>query len=445
LAFLFEDYILDPDRRELRRGSEIVPVEPQVFDLLAFLIGNRDRVVSKDDLLASVWDGRIVSESTLGTRMNAARAAIADSGEAQRLIRTLPRKGFRFVGDVREEHVLPRERWEAAPPAVARRAPIAETPQHAGMSQRLNLHRAFSTARLPLIVLAAIGGAAAASLAFFVWHSGGASRSELVPAVTGKFDASVIPLINDDDRSRLAEYPLRRNSKAVALSALGLGVAIGATDLESAKQEALQQCAMRGKIPCRLYAIGTDVVWPKSPKLLSADLRQSPLDIALDTADLPTLTVNQQESLREHYLDAADHKALALGDRKTLFVYHQGSRAEAIRIAVERCAELYKLTCLLVSVDGLLTVQIPKSHPVTRVFTLTDEPDMSEQDKRRIGTIYQGPEWRALVRGGSGTWQASAAAASEADAVDDAFRLCAARDHDCRLYAIGNFRVGDGS
>jgi adenylate cyclase len=103
LIFLFEDYAFDTDRRELRHGDVAVSVEPQVFDLLAYLIKNRDRVASKDDLVAAIWGGRIVSESTLATRINAARGAIGDSGAEQRLIKTLARKGLRFVGDVREE------------------------------------------------------------------------------------------------------------------------------------------------------------------------------------------------------------------------------------------------------------------------------------------------------------------------------------------------------
>ena len=110
MRYLFEDCALDLDRRELRRGSDLVAVEPQVFDLLVHLIRHRDRVVSKDDLLASVWQGRIVSESALFNRINAARSAIGDSGDQQRLIKTLPRKGLRFVGDVRED--------EASAPAV---------------------------------------------------------------------------------------------------------------------------------------------------------------------------------------------------------------------------------------------------------------------------------------------------------------------------------------
>jgi adenylate cyclase len=102
LNYSFEKFVLDSERRELRRSNILVPLEPQVFDLLEFLIRCRDRVVSKDDLFAVIWHGRVVSESALTTRINAARVAIGDSGKAQRLIRTLPRKGVRFVGEVRE-------------------------------------------------------------------------------------------------------------------------------------------------------------------------------------------------------------------------------------------------------------------------------------------------------------------------------------------------------
>jgi adenylate cyclase len=104
LRYLFEDCALDTDARELCRGTSSVPVEPQVFDLLVYLIRNRDRVVSKDDLITSIWHGRIVSESTLNTRISAARFVIGDNGEDQRLIKTWPRKGIRFVGAVRQEH-----------------------------------------------------------------------------------------------------------------------------------------------------------------------------------------------------------------------------------------------------------------------------------------------------------------------------------------------------
>src|SRR5262245_24231429 len=103
LAFRFGDMVLDGTQRELRSGSTLVPIEPQVFDLVEFLIRNRDRVVSKDDLLAGVWGGRIVSDSAIAARINAARRVIGDDGERQRWIRTIVRKGFRFVADVSEE------------------------------------------------------------------------------------------------------------------------------------------------------------------------------------------------------------------------------------------------------------------------------------------------------------------------------------------------------
>jgi TolB-like protein len=102
LRYLFEEYAFDTDRRELHRGADVVSVAPQVFDLLDYLIRNRERVVSKDDLINAIWNGRIVSDAALTTRLNAARTAIGDSGDEQRLIKTLPRKGFRFVGQVRE-------------------------------------------------------------------------------------------------------------------------------------------------------------------------------------------------------------------------------------------------------------------------------------------------------------------------------------------------------
>jgi TolB-like protein len=102
LRYIFENYAIDTDRRELHRGADVVSVAPQVFDLLDYLIRNRERVVSKDDLINAIWNGRIVSDAALTTRLNVARSVIGDSGEEQRLIKTLPRKGFRFVGPVVE-------------------------------------------------------------------------------------------------------------------------------------------------------------------------------------------------------------------------------------------------------------------------------------------------------------------------------------------------------
>ncbi len=100
LNFRFADFEINVARQELRRAGAIVHIEPQVFDLLVHLIRNRDRIVSKDELIDVIWQGRIVSEATLSSRISAARRALGDSGNGQSFIRTLHKRGFRFIGDV---------------------------------------------------------------------------------------------------------------------------------------------------------------------------------------------------------------------------------------------------------------------------------------------------------------------------------------------------------
>lgn len=107
LPFAFEEYVLDQERRELTLRGQVVTVGPQVFDLLLLLVSNHERVVSKEDLLKAVWSGRIVSESTITSHINAVRKAIGDTGEEQRLIRTVARKGYRFVGQLKADDMGP--------------------------------------------------------------------------------------------------------------------------------------------------------------------------------------------------------------------------------------------------------------------------------------------------------------------------------------------------
>ena len=127
MIYLFDHLALDVDRRELRHGPDVAAVEPQVFDILEYLIRNRERVVSGRELVGAVWGRRIVSESTLSSRISAARRVVGDSGERQNLIRTISRRGYRFIGVVREEQdsdepkgagsASPMERKEALPAA----------------------------------------------------------------------------------------------------------------------------------------------------------------------------------------------------------------------------------------------------------------------------------------------------------------------------------------
>ena len=116
MYFRFTDFEIDIARHELRRAGAVVHIEPQVFDLLVHLIRNRDRIVGKDELFDVIWEGRIVSEATLSSRISAARRALRDSGNDQSLIRTVFKRGFRFVGEVEEDSSA------AAPVALERAA-----------------------------------------------------------------------------------------------------------------------------------------------------------------------------------------------------------------------------------------------------------------------------------------------------------------------------------
>ena len=130
MLVLFENFALDSERRELRVGGTTVPVEPQVFDVLVYLIANRDRVVSKDDLIASVWGGRIVSESTLTSRINAVRKAVGDSGDKQEFVRTFTRKGVRWIApvEIREKETKTANGQNNIPLTVPQKPSIAVLP-----------------------------------------------------------------------------------------------------------------------------------------------------------------------------------------------------------------------------------------------------------------------------------------------------------------------------
>jgi DNA-binding winged helix-turn-helix (wHTH) protein/pimeloyl-ACP methyl ester carboxylesterase len=138
------EHMIDTNRREISRHGQPVHVEPQVFDLLVYLIENNDHVVSKDELFATVWSGRIVSDATLASRINAARNVIGDSGERQEQIRTIPRRGFRFVGTFsRQDDTAPKDR-----PTVE---PAVDEPE---LRQEVTFCRALDGTRL---AMAAVG------------------------------------------------------------------------------------------------------------------------------------------------------------------------------------------------------------------------------------------------------------------------------------------------
>lgn len=452
MRFLFEGYVLDEARHELWRGSEIVAVEARVFDLLTFLVRNRDRVVSQEDLRMAVWDGRIVSISTISSTMNAVRSAIGDTGNDQRLIRTVPRKGFRFIAPVIEEPSNAEQSHsaisaEAQAPDVGRPltspGPAGQPLTETSSRQRVDfVVRHARTIRMAGVF--AIGGAAgvlAATLVFLLWPSQDAPQARS----SKTFDAATVPLVDDYTRRALASYPSRPDHKALAIGGAGqFYVSDGAENVEKAREAALQGCYDKFKRPCRVYAVGTDIVWSEQALPLPAarDIRTESLGIALDPNTIPLIPASERKAIAERLRGGEISQALAISTRRS---YTQASptRQEAARVAVERCSFRYGRPCLILAVDGLLTIQIPKTRRVTRILLPSTDAEIPQTEKERIARVYQGREWRALARGGSGSWHAIADAPSEAAAIQAVLQACEQADSECQLYAIGNFVVAD--
>jgi adenylate cyclase len=296
----------------------------------------------------------------------------------------------------------------------------------------------------------AVGAVAAVTLitaSFVFWRTrNGIQGAPPDSSWTQKFDPAVVPLIRDSARVELANYAARPDAKALAIASDGnYRAAVGLPDAESAKQEALQQCRSASQRVCRLYAVGSSVVWPANllPLPLASDVRAEPTGVPL-AAEIPRLPDRKRRLLDQSYLALPEHKALAMDKSGQFFwIAGQTSRAEAIRLVVERCAAQRQSPCLLVAVSGQLTVQIPRSRRPTDIFIVTSEEGMTGPDKQRIGEIYARKEWRALARGKSGRWYAVAEAPSESKAVDAANESCAQADTECKLHAIGNFRVAE--
>jgi DNA-binding winged helix-turn-helix (wHTH) protein/tetratricopeptide (TPR) repeat protein len=116
--YRFETFALDPAKFELRKAGAPVHLEPQALALLLLLVGNADRLISKDELIEKVWSGRFISDSVVSTRIKEVRKALGDDGQQQRLIRTVHGKGYRFCGDVTLERLAERSSVEIAPPTV---------------------------------------------------------------------------------------------------------------------------------------------------------------------------------------------------------------------------------------------------------------------------------------------------------------------------------------
>jgi two-component system OmpR family response regulator len=442
----FEGYRIDPVGRTCLdpRGAEIALTRAEFALLVAFL--RQPGEVLSRDTLSRLAVGRAADpdDRSIDVLISRLRRKIEPDPKTPRLIITLPGEGYKFAG-----------RPQIVSPAADPSAPLIS----AGKSiDAISKPGPSANRRLPSAGLrtAAIGAAAAfavvaviASLQTTLWYRGNANRTALSPAAQ-KFHAAQVPLVNDDVRAEMASYVSQPNAKAIAISADTWGMATGAPNTEDARTQALERCKVRtSKINtfyvsvCRVYAIGDDVVWPKEALSLplAPDFRAEPLAIAFEATTIPTFSDAIRAQV-EGYVKGKDHKALAIAKRAdAMWQTAVNSRQETVRLVIERCGDYYQVACLLVSVDGFLTVQVPKSRRIADIFLLTRETAMTDDDKRRVGQVYEQKEWRALARGKSGHWYPVANGLSEVAAITEALALCRKSDAECLLYAIGNFRV----
>jgi class 3 adenylate cyclase len=291
----------------------------------------------------------------------------------------------------------------------------------------------------PLVWIGSAAGIAAVLVAVvLLWQAG---RHD--DASTTAFDPAEIPLVADGVREQLAAYGGKPDRKAIAISRVAWAEVSGAPDADSAKQRALELCRQRDERgSCRIYAVGNTVVWPRSllPTPMPADIHSEPLETPFTTDNLAN-SQNPVLPVLDPYVRAPEHRAIAYAAFGSWWMAGRPTRAEAIRLAIERCSDFAGMPCLLYGVDGFLTLRIPKAYRVTKAFTLAGETAMSADDKRRLDPIYGQKDWRALAKGKSGAWYAVGGIDTEEQAADKAMDACRHAEPDCTLYAIGNFRV----
>lgn len=446
----FEGYLLDVAGHTCRDidGKE-VPLTRAEFALLVALAQQPGKVLSRD-ALAQAMAGRDTEpdDRSVDVLISRLRRKIEPVPKTPRLIVTVPGAGYKFAATSQTAATAGAHDVETRPARVVAptgeraiaQEPVARPERHSG----LVAPRSQAAPRATLVAALAVAVVTVLLAAF--WFIRPASQHASVPSSRlPQFDAAVIPLVNDQARKQLASYLERPDVKALAISGApgeGWAIAFGAADAGSAKNEALERCRARAAPRiCHIYAVGKDVLWTpaKLPMPMAADLHAEPLGIPLSVDDIPMLTEAGRKEVREKYLSSSQSRALVL--QSGHYSYNTGgSRAEAQRLAIERCGEARQTPCLLISVDGMLTVQIPRLHRPRDIFMLTSDLEIPPHDKEIVAKVYQQQDWRALVRGERG-WYPVANLPSEAAAVEAAQVLCGERDRTCRLYAIGNFRV----
>jgi DNA-binding winged helix-turn-helix (wHTH) protein len=479
LLYSFGDCTLDDQRRELWRAGAPVSVGPQVFDLLAYLLQNRERVVSQDDLLAAVWKGRIVSESTLRSQINAARGAIGDDGEAQRLIRTMPRKGFRFVAEVREQ---PDEQPAGTLPVAATDGnallaprpapePASEDDPHAAspvvvfepghappLTTPVPWQPKNRTHELILIGCAAVLLAIVVSAVTLLLYRGSAqnARQASAPPAPQEVNTLVpeeVPYISDPDQATIREvYLPAPDYKALALGFETMGFAVAKPDKRTAEIAALESCEKiaserppHPENPCELYAFGNAMIskrplppMPPRPWIV----RNPSIERPFVVNDIPLISDAGKREFGS-YANARKPKALALSVTGNLDGrFNQANLEQAVRRALQRCGFSSRKACMIIEIDDQFIVPIPKLMKVVG-FVASGIKDLAPKLKEDVSLRLAGANtgWNAVAVGASGNAGLKLGAGSEQAAMDGAMDECGRQDRECHVVAIGPFLV----
>lgn len=460
----FEGYTLDAGGRTLRNASgQEVALTRAEFSMLLALVRQAGRVLSRDELSReAVGRGLAPEDRSVDVLISRLRRKIEPTPKTPHIILTVPGGGYK-LGVTSQAVTSSSPPLSVDPSQVAISVTAGAEPRPGGTRGATSLVAAppelllrqgrsigISRTLAITITVVVLGSIAGLIIAFrSMGPAVGDKTTRAAPAQ--KFDAAVVPLVHDFVRVQLSNYEREPYAKAIALSREGWGISSGAADEAAARNEALERCRERDKGGfCRIYAVGDNVVWPSSSLRLplAADIRADRPAVSAVTAETlakawQTIWHNAPPSFVTEYLRGRDHRALAVALTSSYREQNRPRRDEAIRIAIERCSDLARTPCLLISVDGLWTVEIPQSYAITGPFTLAGEPQMSEAERQRVAQVYAGRDWRALARGRSGRWYAVDGRASEAAAVEGALQACRAAEAECVLHAIGNWRVGD--
>jgi DNA-binding winged helix-turn-helix (wHTH) protein len=449
----FEGYTLDAGGRTLRNaGGQDIALTRAEFSMLLTLAQQAGRVLSRDEISqATTGRGAQPKDRSIDMLISRLRRKIEPAPKAPRIILTVPGVGYK-LGVAAQAIASPAPPLAAAPAEVATSAVAPFAPQ-TPTRPLLRGGRSIGITRTLAIAASLVLLAGTAGLIIPFRPMGPATSYEIAsgpPART--FAAAAVPLVDDSVRARFSDYVREPDAKAIAISREGWGLSSGAVDEAAARNEALERCRERDKGGfCRIYAVGASVVWPSSslPLPLAADIRDDRLTqptMTPETLDKAWRTIWQNEppSSLTDYARGGEQKALAIGATRTFYrTANRASRDDAIRVAIERCSDFARTPCLLISVNGKWTVEIPRSYAIAAPFTLAGESQMSEAERQDVARVYAGRDWRALARGRSGRWYAVEGRETEAAAVDEALKACRSAEAECVLHAIGNWRVGD--